>query len=333
MSHSAHHSPSAAVSRTALARRTSRTTWYGNQNETTGTHQPSQTHTREREWRAPGLITSAALRAEKSHTQADDVGGDHERQQQEAHGVVRRPDARRRPRRGTRRGSTRLTAGHTVRTHSTWTRSHRPPTTSEAVRARRAPAAAPGGPACTEHRRGAVRRLLVGREPRRLRGGPGSGRRLVGHGFLAESGMDRRSTVRQVRPSRGRFLGTRPTLTQCAACPYRPPRPRWPHRQPRPRPPSARALGHPADRRLVPLRQLPRRAAAVGGPPGGLPAVLLHRRPARDHRRAGPEAAARAHRCGPRPSCSRWASTRTGRRSSCRARSRRTPSSAGCSSA
>ena len=33
--------------------------------------------------------------------------------------------------------------------------------------------------------------------------------------------------------------------------------------------PAARAVGHPADRRLVPLRQLPRRAAAVGGPPGG----------------------------------------------------------------
>ena len=68
-------------------------------------------------------------------------------------------------------------------------------------------------------------------------------------------------------------------------------------------------------------------------PAGGLPAVLLHRRPARDHRRAGPEGAARAHACGPPPSCSRWASTRTGRRSSSRARSRPTPSSAGCSSA
>ena len=32
----------------------------------------------------------------------------------------------------------------------------------------------------------------------------------------------------------------------------------------------------------------------MGGPPAGLPAVLLHRRPARDHARAGPEGAPRA---------------------------------------
>ena len=45
--------------------------------------------------------------------------------------------------------------------------------------------------------------------------------------------------------------------------------------------PPARPVRNPADQRLVPLRQLPRRAAAVGRPAGDAPAVLLHRRPAR----------------------------------------------------
>ena len=78
---------------------------------------------------------------------------------------------------------------------------------------------------------------------------------------------------------------------------------RMPDMSDAPPPPVARAvpLRDPADRRLVPLRQLPRRAAAVGGPPGRARAVLLHRRPARDHRRAGPEAAARPGPPGRRP--------------------------------
>ena len=59
--------------------------------------------------------------------------------------------------------------------------------------------------------------------------------------------------------------------------------------------PAAGPLGDPADRRLLPLRELPRRAPAVGGPAARPCAVLLHRRPARHHPRAGPEGTPRAH--------------------------------------
>ena len=54
--------------------------------------------------------------------------------------------------------------------------------------------------------------------------------------------------------------------------------------------PPARPVRHPADRRLVPPRQLPRRDPPVGGPAGRARRVLLRRRPARDHRRARPDA-------------------------------------------
>ena len=68
------------------------------------------------------------------------------------------------------------------------------------------------------------------------------------------------------------------------------------------RPPTAGALGHPADRGLVPPRQLPRRGPAVGGPAGRPRRLLLRRRPARAHRRARPEdARARRTRDGRRP--------------------------------
>ena len=90
---------------------------------------------------------------------------------------------------------------------------------------------------------------------------------------------------------------------------------------------------HPADRGLVPPRQLPGCAEAVGGPPGGLRDVLLHRRPARDHCRAGPQGPARPHAASRSPSSSPRASTRSARRSSCRARCRPTPRPRGCSSA
>ena len=95
--------------------------------------------------------------------------------------------------------------------------------------------------------------------------------------------------------------------------------------------PSARPLGDPADRGLLPLRQLPRCAAAVGGPPdehepfffiADLHAITVEQDP-------GSCASAA---CAPPPSSSRWASTRSGRRSSS-SRCRRTRSSAGCCSA
>ena len=79
----------------------------------------------------------------------------------------------------------------------------------------------------------------------------------------------------------------------------------------------AGALRHPADRRLVPLRQLPRGAAAVGGPAGratsrSSSSPTCTRSPSS----RTPRCCASA-RCAPPPSCSRWASTRSARRSSC----------------
>ena len=68
----------------------------------------------------------------------------------------------------------------------------------------------------------------------------------------------------------------------------------WSHERAH-RPSTAGAVRHPADRRLVPPRQLPRRGPAVGGPAGRPRRVLLHPGPARDHRRARPEDSRRAH--------------------------------------
>ena len=62
--------------------------------------------------------------------------------------------------------------------------------------------------------------------------------------------------------------------------------------------PTPGALRDPADGRFVPCRQLPRRPAAVGRTAGQPRDLLLDRRPARDHRRAGPEGAAAADQGG-----------------------------------
>src|SRR5207342_1517838 len=61
------------------------------------------------------------------------------------------------------------------------------------------------------------------------------------------------------------------------------------------RPPTAGPVRYPADRRLVPPRQLPRRGPAVGGPAGRPRRVLLRPRPARDHGGARPEDPGRPH--------------------------------------
>ena len=59
--------------------------------------------------------------------------------------------------------------------------------------------------------------------------------------------------------------------------------------------PPSRLLGHAADPRLAAPRQLPRGAAAVGGPAGDARRGVRRGRPARDHDGARPRAAAAAH--------------------------------------
>ena len=58
---------------------------------------------------------------------------------------------------------------------------------------------------------------------------------------------------------------------------------------------STRPLRDPADRGLLPLRQLPGCGSPVGGAAGRPRRVLLRGRPARDHGRVRPEGAAGAH--------------------------------------
>ena len=67
---------------------------------------------------------------------------------------------------------------------------------------------------------------------------------------------------------------------------------------------ATRVLRHPADRRLLPPRQLPRRDPPVGGAAGHPRRHLLRRRPARDHDAAGPGAAPAAGPGSPPRSCS-----------------------------
>ena len=96
--------------------------------------------------------------------------------------------------------------------------------------------------------------------------------------------------------------------------------------------PAPRAVRHPADRRLVPPRQLPRRAAAVGRAAGRPRAVLLRRRPARDHRRARPgRCCASAPGSPPRSSSPPGIDPDAVARCSCSATCPSTPSSPGCS--
>ncbi len=66
-SHPAHHHPRPRRGATTVAARTSRTTWYGNQNATTGTIHPSQTHTRLRACPRAGDTASASTRLCHSH--------------------------------------------------------------------------------------------------------------------------------------------------------------------------------------------------------------------------------------------------------------------------
>jgi hypothetical protein len=69
-SHAAHHAPIPETGLGAVARRTSRTTWYGNQKETTGTHQPSQAQTGRRSWTKEGLAATALEPLSYSQRQA-----------------------------------------------------------------------------------------------------------------------------------------------------------------------------------------------------------------------------------------------------------------------
>ena len=99
-------------------------------------------------------------------------------------------------------------------------------------------------------------------------------------GAAADAGRTRPGQAERPRPQdASRRVGTRPEpdagrTGRMVAMPE-------PSRAPRP-------VRHAADRRLAAPRQLPRRAAAVGGPAGRPRDVLLRRRPARDHRRARP---------------------------------------------
>ena len=88
---------------------------------------------------------------------------------------------------------------------------------------------------------------------------------------------------------------------------------------------APRAVRHPADRRLVPPRQLPRRDQAVGRPAGQPRRLLLRRRPARDHPRPA-RARELASAPGSRPrSCWPPGSTRALRAVRAEPRARSTP--------